>query len=132
VAFSTGKLVQIKRSNNIFSIYGKDFSILASCAGHCGYQNVIIVKDGQIVTKDLNIETKPQGGEDGEEKIKKEGGDKQNERDRNGKDGGKTTDRTEKGGSGKSEGDDGGGDDGKDGRKSSDSTKRDDKTEKSK
>lgn len=72
VAFSTGKLVQIKRSDNIFSIYGKDFSILASCAGHCGYQNAIIVKDGELVIKDLNIEKI--GGEDGRRfEIKNDG-----------------------------------------------------------
>lgn len=56
MAFTSGKLVSIKRGDNMIQIVGEDCSILSTCSGHCGNLTAIIVEKGQILKKDLLIE----------------------------------------------------------------------------
>lgn len=77
VAFTSGKLVSIKRGDNMIQIVGEDFSALSTCSGNCGNHTAIMVERGKINQKDLLIEK--EGEEDDKQKPNEKGSDNEGE-----------------------------------------------------
>lgn len=56
VAHAIGKLVSIKRRDQLILINGDDFSIIATCSRNCGNQTDIIMDKGKLITDNLLLD----------------------------------------------------------------------------
>lgn len=61
VGYSVGRLIQLKRGKDRFSVIGKDYDILATCSSdNCNEETNIIIRAGMLKVKDLLLEGSPE------------------------------------------------------------------------